>query len=415
MGPVRRTLLWTALVLVVGFAATALVAGWTAMSAPDAVRLAGIGAGVAGAAVLVAAPLLRALRRCSLAIQVGVLALVVVGAVALGVFIAAETMFISDHDLGAMQVILLAAATVGVAGAVVLGAQVAASAASLVEVTRSIGDPERGAATGVPPVVHERTDGPPELARLARELEDMEARLTASRRRERAVEESRRELVAWVSHDLRTPLAALRAMAEALEDGVVTDAGTVARYHQSMREETDRLAALVDDLFELSRTQAGALRLQLERVSLGDLVSDAIAGVAPVAAAKGVHLVGRVDGPPPEIVVSAPELLRALRNVLENAIRHTPADGSVMVEAGAVEPDAAYVSVVDAGGGVPEADLERIFDVAYQSDPARTAGGAGLGLAIARGFVEAHRGSITVRNENGGARFTVRLPRDPVT
>jgi signal transduction histidine kinase len=195
---------------------------------------------------------------------------------------------------------------------------------------------------------------------------------------------------------------------------VVTDEATVARYHASMRTEVDRLAALVDDLFELSRTHAGALVLQLERVSLEDLVSDAIAGVAPVAAAKGVQLIGRLDGPAPEIVASTPELLRALRNVLENAIRHTPTDGSVMVEAGAAAPDAAYVSVVDAGGGVPEADLERIFDVAYQSDPSRTGGGAGLGLAIARGFVEAHRGHITVRNENGGARFTVHLPRDPV-
>ncbi len=415
MGSVKRTLLGTAIVLVVGFAATAIVAGWTAMSGSDAAQLAGIGAGVAGVAILVAAPLLRGLRRCSLAIQVGVLALVVVGAVGLGVFIAADAMFISNHDLGAIQVILLAAATVGVAGAVVLGAQVAASTASLVEVTRGIGASASAVATPESGAEVRRNDGPPELVRLARELDEMQVRLDAARRRERAVEESRRELVAWVSHDLRTPLAALRAMAEALEDGIVSDAESVDRYHRSMREETDRLAALVDDLFELSRTQAGALRLHLERVSLEDLVSEAIAGVAPVAEAKGVRVVGRLDGRPPEIVVSAPELLRALRNVLENAIRHTPADGSVMVEAGAVDPDAAYVSVVDAGGGVPEADLERIFDVAYQSDPARTAGGAGLGLAIARGFVEAHRGHITVCNENGGARFTVHLPREPVT
>ena len=241
----------------------------------------------------------------------------------------------------------------------------------------------------------------------------MEARLETARRRERAVEESRRELVAWVSHDLRTPLAALRAMVEAIEDGVVSDAETIGRYHAAMRIETERLTALVDDLFELSRTQAGALRLQLERVSLGDLVSDAIAGVAPVAEAKRVHLEGRLTGPAPEVHVSTPEFLRALRNVLENAIRHTPSDGSVMVEAGALSPDEAYVSVLDSGGGVPERDLDRIFDVAYQSDPSRTAGGAGLGLAIARGFVEAHCGRITVANENGGARFTVQLPRDP--
>jgi signal transduction histidine kinase len=227
------------------------------------------------------------------------------------------------------------------------------------------------------------------------------------------MEASRRELVAWVSHDLRTPLAALRAMVEAVEDGVVDDPETVARYHAAMRAETDRLSALIDDLFELSRAQAGVVQLHLERVGLGDLVADAIAGVATVAAAKGVRLDGRVDGPGPAIHVSTPELLRALRNVLENAIRHTPPDGSVVVEAGTIDPHRAYISVLDSGGGVPEADLERVFEVAYQADSARREGGAGLGLAIARGFVEAHRGLISVRNEADGARFTVQLPCDP--
>ena len=402
----RRSIVLAALVLLGGLALTALVAGLTAMSAPDAGELVAIAGGVALVAIATGFAILWPLRRKSLALQIAVLALVVVAAVALGVFGAAQAMFISTHDLGAIQVVLVAVATVGVAGAILLGARVAATGTSLVAVTRRIGADETGARAEV--------SGPPELARLAEELELMEQRLEDARRRERAVEESRRELVAWVSHDLRTPLAALRAMVEALEDGVVADPETVGRYHASMRTETERLAALVDDLFELSRTQAGALRLQLERVSLGDLVSDAIAGVAPVAAAKGVRLEGRLDGPAPEIVVSTPEVLRALRNVLENAIRHTPADGSVMVEAGAGEPGHAFVSIVDSGGGVPEHDLDRIFDVAYQSDPSRTAGGAGLGLAIARGFVEAHRGRITVRNENGGARFTVQLPMDPV-
>ncbi len=131
----------------------------------------------------------------------------------------------------------------------------------------------------------------------------------------------------------------MRAIVEALEDGVVDDEVTVTRYLQTLREEVDHLAALVDDLFELSRTQAGALRLQFERVSLGDLVSDVLAGSAPVAAAKNVRLEGRLVGPPPELDVSAPEVLRALRNLLENAIRHTPSDGSVVVEAGVDDDD----------------------------------------------------------------------------
>ena len=406
MGSMSRTIRTAIAVSVVGVLATTTVAAVTAMPARDTLELIGIAGGAAAVAVLLGLPLLAALRRRSVAVQVSVLALVIVAGIALGVFAAARAMFISEHDLAVIEVVLVAVATVGVTAAVLLGGRIAATSTSLVEVARRIGSNEDRSPSTV--------SGAPELAQLARELGLMEERLDDARARERAIDESRRELVAWVSHDLRTPLAAIRAMVEALEDGVVADPVNVARYHSMMRTETDRLAALVDDLFELSRTQAGALRLKLERVSLGDLVSDAIAGVAPVADAKGVRLEGRIEGPAPEVNVSTPEVLRALRNVLENAIRHTPADGSVMVEAGAEDNDHVYVSVIDSGGGVPEADLERIFDVAYQSDPARTAGGAGLGLAIARGFVEAHHGRITVRNENGGARFTVRIPRDAV-
>ena len=390
--------------IAVGLALTVAVAVASAMPARDAGELIAIAVGTAAVAVLLGLPLLARLRRRPLAVQVSVLALVIVAAIGLGVFVAAEAMFIGPHDLVVIEVVLVAVATVGVTASVVLAGRVVATSASLVEATRRIGGSDRST---VPPV-----SGPPELARLAEELTQMEARLDDARRRERSVEKSRRELVAWVSHDLRTPLAAIRAMVEALEDRVVEDSETVDRYHAMLRTETDRLAALVDDLFELSRTQAGALRLHVERVSLGDLVSDAIAGVAPVAEAKGVRLEGRIDGPAPDVKVSTPEVLRALRNVLENAIRHTPPDGSVMVEAGADDLQHVYVSVLESGGGVPEEDLERIFDVAYQSDPARTAGGAGLGLAIARGFVEAHHGRITVRNERGGARFTVRIPRE---
>ena len=392
----------------IGFALAAVIAASLAMSAADAGELIALAGGTVVATAVVAVPMLGLLRRRPLAVQIGALAFVVVAGIGLGVFAAARAMFISEHDLGAVEVVLLAAAGVGIGAGAVLGDRMAKASRDLVAVTQRIGDPD------ATPVRREVPAGPPELARLAAELDAMQLRLEESRRRERAVEDSRRELVAWVSHDLRTPLAALRAMVEAIEDGVVSDPETVARYHASMREQTERLAALVDDLFELSRTQAGAVTLHLERVSLEDLVAEAIAGVAPVAAAKGVRLEERVDGSPTEVWVSTAELLRALRNVLENAIRHTPTDGSVMVEAGALAPDAAYVSVLDSGGGVPERDLDRIFDVAYQGDPARAAGGAGLGLAIARGFVEAHRGAITVRNEPGGARFVLRFPREPV-
>jgi signal transduction histidine kinase len=372
-------------------------------------QIVALAAGTAAVAALVGALVLRMLRTRTIGVQVAAVALVAVVSVGVGAWAGAQAMFLSDHDLGALSVMLLAAGAVGVGAALLLGRRVGQVSRSLVEVARTIGDGDRadGELGGSAPVA------PQELARLREELELTSARLEEARAREQALDASRRELVAWVSHDLRTPLAGIRAVIEALEDGVVDDPETVARYHTTVREEADRLTALVDDLFELSRTQAGVLRLRVEQVSLGDLVSDAIAGAAPVAEGKGVHLEGRLDGRAPRLSVSAPEVLRALRNILENAIRHTPSDGTVIVEAGC-DADHAYVSVADSGGGIPEPDLGRVFDVAFRGDAARTPGtGAGLGLAIARGLVEAHRGDITVRNENGGACFTVRLPLAP--
>jgi signal transduction histidine kinase len=207
-------------------------------------------------------------------------------------------------------------------------------------------------------------------------------------------------------------LAGIRAIAEALEDGLADDDETLDRYHETLRIEADRLSELVDDLFELSRAQHGVIRLECERVSLGDLVSDAIAGVSPIAEAKGVTIEGHVGNDEPPVEASPSELLRALRNILENAVRHTPSDGSVVVEAG-LEGDDAFVSIIDSGGGIAPEHLGRVFEVGFRADPARTPGeGAGLGLAIARELVKAHRGDISVSNHNGGAQFVVRIPVD---
>jgi signal transduction histidine kinase len=195
---------------------------------------------------------------------------------------------------------------------------------------------------------------------------------------------------------------------------VASDPALVARYHRTIRTETERLSELVDELFELSVIQAGALQVKLEVVSLADLVSEAIAAEGPAARAGRVRLESRVDRAPLEIRLAPTHVGRALRNLLENAIRHTPSDGSVSVEAG-VDRDEAFVAVQDECGGIPLPDLDRVYETAFRGGAARTpAGGgrarAGLGLAIARGIVEAHRGAITVRNLNGGCRFEMRLP-----
>ncbi len=244
------------------------------------------------------------------------------------------------------------------------------------------------------------------------------------RERERAAEAARRQLVAWVSHDLRTPLAGIRAMSEALADHVVSEPAEVADYAQRIRQESLRLSDMIDDLFELSRIHAGTRSRALSPVAVTDVVRAAVASVQPVAEASGVRVrvesVG--DGTGPVVHGAATELVRVVRNLLGNAVRHTPVDGEVVVTTGT---DAAevWLQVDDACGGIPDAELPRVFDVAYRGGtrqredaaPASNPVGAGLGLAIARGLVEAHSGRIKVANRGPGCRFEVRLPAAPAT
>lgn len=370
---------------------------------PDALAIALLAAGSSLAVAVAGVALLRAMPRRSLVASSTVVALVGVLGVLVAALVGAVTMFLSGHDFGVLLLVCAVAGAVGVATAVVLARAVVAG-------SRALGVSAATLADGVYTPAAGRLPG--ELADLDRRLAETSARLEESRGRERALEESRRELVAWVSHDLRTPLAGIRAMAEALEDGVVTDEATIARYHAGLRREADRLAVMVDDLFELSRINAAALSLTLQDVSLADLVSDAVASAQPVAAAKGVRLVGDADDELPVVEGSVPELGRVLRNLLSNAIRHTPADGVVSVIAG-TDDESVYVDVSDACGGIPDEDLPRVFDVAFRGTAARTPGadgGAGLGLAIAKGLVEAHQGGITIHNEGAGCRVRVRLP-----
>jgi len=408
----RRALLPAAIVLG-GLGITVALAAAVQMTFSDTFTLVAYSAGGAAIAGLLAAGLLARLRRSSVVVQVLVAALAPVLAVGIAVTAAAQAMFISRHDLDVLFVVLAAAGTVAVLEALLLGRRVARAGRSVGAMARRMGD-ARSATESRPDSASTRySRSPMEFALLAAELEATSARLTEAQEQAAALERSRRELVAWVSHDLRTPLAGIRAMVEALEDGVVADPDTVARYHRTMRQEADRLAGLVDDLFELSRIEAGALGLDLERVALDELVSDAVAGASIAAGAKGVDLRGAVTEPSPLVELSTPEMTRVVRNLLDNAIRHTPSGGTIRIEAGIDETGAsAVVSVLDACGGIPEGDLDHVFDLAYRGDAARTPGdgGAGLGLAVARGLVEAHHGEISVRNEGVGCRFTVRLP-----
>jgi signal transduction histidine kinase len=399
----RTTLVVVTAIAVVGAASTALAAMAFHMPAGDAVRLAAIAAGAAAVVGAAGTLVLAALRRQSIGVQIAVVALATVAAVGAGAMAAAKAMFIASHDLQTLLVVILAAGTVGAMIAFVLGHRAGVAARAVGTMARRIGE------GGAPGQIVTTTR---EFSSLARELHEMSARLQEARDRERAIEASRRELIAWVSHDLRTPLSGIRAIAESLEDGVAADPDTVRRYHRTMRIETERLSHLVDELFELSVIHAGALRLQMERVSLADLVSDAISAATPAASVRGVRLRGELSGSPAVMELAPPEVSRVLRNLLDNAIRHTPGDGSVWVETG-LQTSEAYVSVVDECGGIAPTDLARVFDTSFRGERARTPaddGRAGLGLAIAKGIVEAHHGVITVVNHGPGCRFTVRLP-----
>ena len=205
------------------------------------------------------------------------------------------------------------------------------------------------------------------------------------RAEERAREVSHRNLIAWISHDLRTPLAGIKAMAEALEDQVVENPAEVSDYGARIGRESNRLGAMVDDLFELSRISSGALDLRLEPIALDDLVQEAATSLGPVATSRGIHL----DVAMPSLVGigSGREMERVVQNLMVNAVRHTQAGRSVQVRGGG-DTSGAWLTITDGCGGIPAEDLPRVFDVGFRGTTARSpeaaplSPGAGLGLAI---------------------------------
>ena len=232
---------------------------------------------------------------------------------------------------------------------------------------------------------------------------------------ERAAEHSRRRLVAFVSHDLRTPLAGIRAVSEAIADGVVPE-DEVRVHAKHIEHESVRLSEMVDDLFEMSKINAGALTPSFDKVALDEVVDDVLAAHRIAAERAGVQLTADLPEQPVRVVGSDRALVRVLSNLVANAIAHTPEGGSVELALGADE-NSAWARVDDTGVGIDEADLPRVFDVAYRGSNSRVPrsdsslpSGSGLGLAIAAGLVQAHRGTLSAHNLPNGARFEVRLP-----
>lgn len=349
-------------------------------------------------------------RAASIAWQLVVVAVVPVLGVLAGVLVVARAMFISEQDVGALTLVAASSAVVSVLVAVLLSRAVVRWSRALADDVRRMGEPTAYDAPA--------WRGPAEFRRLSEELAATHRRLAEARERQVRLEESRRELVSWVSHDLRTPLAGMRAMAEALEDGMAPDP---ARYHRRIRVEVDRVSMLVDDLFELSRIHAGVLRLEPGTGLLADLVGEVLAAAEPGARAGGVLLASDVE-PGLEVHADPAALARVLENLVGNAVRHTPAGGRVEVS-GQVVGEQVRIRVSDGCGGLPEDDLARVLEVGWQAGGARTPSaqpltrGGGLGLAIVAGLVEAHGGHVHAENQPAGpggavpgCRFVVTLP-----
>jgi signal transduction histidine kinase len=342
-----------------------------------------LAAGLAGTLLLWRLPTLR--------LQLAGLALFAVLLPLAAVVLSGLVMFESGHDLKILA-LAAAASTVALAAALTVARSVTKDFGHLRQASAelSAGDLSARAPEG----------GTRELAALASSFNEMAERLEQ-------LFDSRSQLFAWASHDLRTPLASMQAMLEALEDGLADPAD----YLPALRDQVRGLGMLVDDLFELARIDTGVLTLELQEARLSGLVESCLRGLEAEARARGVRLEADVDGD--DTVICAPEKVeRVLFNLLTNSLRHTPSDGSVAVR---VRPqaDEVHVMVEDTGEGLTPEGARRLFERFWRGDPARTTGrgGAGLGLAIARGLVAAQGGRIWAENgPAGGARVSFTLP-----
>jgi signal transduction histidine kinase len=319
------------------------------------------------------------------------------------VWFSARLMFASEHDLLLASVLLVFAGGMAMALGYFLSSTVTDRIHLLKKAAQELAHGNLEARVPV--------SGRDELAALAESFNQMASQLQKAARKQRELEEMRANLVAWVSHDLQTPLASIRAILEALYDGVVEDPETVRRYLNTAQRDVRSLSALIDDLFQMAQLDAGGIPLEKEKASLTDLISDTLESFSELASRQGISLQGSAETDVDPIFMDTQRIGRVLNNLIGNALRHTSAGGRVEVRARRTVAGV-EVTVCDSGEGIRAVDLPNIFESFYRGEKSRSraTGGAGLGLAIARGIVHAHGGDIRVESQPGDTRFTFTLP-----
>jgi signal transduction histidine kinase len=397
----RQPLLLAVVVAVAGAAGTLAAATAAGMRGGELAHLALLMLPAGAITALAAAGLRRFLVRAPVAAVLVAVAVIAVLVAVANLAVLGALMFVDPHDAALVGILLAYAAASGVAAALVVARTTTRAVGQLAEVARRLGDGDLRARVGA-------LGAGEELEVLARSLDDMAGRLGDSLAREREAESQRRNLVTAVSHDLRTPLAGLRAMVESIQDGVVSDAPTLRRYMVEMKRSVESLVELVDDLFELVQLDAASIDLESRRAALSDVVNSAASACRAQAFERGLIVetqLGDAAGTP-----CSPRLTRVLQNLLQNAIRHTPADGTIRIEARSL-PSSVEVVVTDEGDGIPEDALDKVFEPFWRADVARSTPGSGLGLAIAKRIVESLGGRIGVESEiHRGTRFAIELP-----
>jgi len=320
------------------------------------------------------------------------------------VWFSARLMFASEHDLALAVVLLIFAGGM----AMVLGYLLSTT---VIERVRALKQAAGALARG-DLEARVRVTGRDEIASLADAFNQMAGQLQAADRKQHETERLRTDLIAWVGHDLQTPLASIRAILEALGDGVVEDPESVRRYLLTAQRDVRSLSVLIDDLFEMAQLDTGGMPLDDTAASLSDLVSDTLESFTELAARQQVTLTGRVEPGVDPVRMDTMRIGRVLNNLIANALRHTPAGGRIEVHA-LRSVHGIEVSVSDSGEGIAASDLPQVFQRFYRGEKSRSkaTGGSGLGLAIARGIVRAHGGDITVESRPGeGSRFTFTIP-----